>query len=626
MRTIICLLCFALGACGGGGSGTTTPTNPTNQPPTPTQYAISEVQGDGATSPLEGQSVSVRGQVTGDFQDNDADSANSLGGFYVQSSPPDFDFATSDGVFVFDGNNPAVDVNVGDIVTVEGIVNEHFGETQISASSVSIIGIGALIPAFINLPTANSIDNSDGVPIADLERYEGMLVRFPQTLTVTATYELERFGSVQLSQGGRLYQFTNATAPDPAGYAAHREDVGKRSIHLDDGRRAENVWPVRLLDAGANAGFTLRAGDTITELVGVLRYSRGSGGSGTEGWRLMPTQDPVFDQGNARPAPPVVGGTVKVAGFNVLNFFTTIDTGQDNCGPAGNDGCRGADSQQEYDRQLAKTVTAIAAIDADIVGLTELENNASASLQALVDGLNAALGAGTYAYVDTGTIGDDVIKTGFIYKPSTVVLAGNFEVLDDSVDAAFRDDYNRPALAQTFDRVADGARLTVVVNHFKSKGSNCDAIGDTNLGDGQGNCPATRLAAATSLASWLATDPTGSNDPDVLIIGDLNAYQEEDPITALESAGFTNLVEAAGGANAYSYTWDGQAGVYDYALASTSLTPQVTTTVDWHINSDEPSLYDYNLFQSRDSAIFDPDSPYRSSDHDPIIVGLDLAP
>ena len=585
---------------------------------------ISEVQGDGAVSPLEGQIVSVTGQVTGDFQDNDADTRNSLGGFFIQDGPPDFDFATSDGVFVFDGNNPSTDVNVGDVVTVEGVVNEYFGETQISASRVRVIGFGGLIPTFINLPTATAVENSNGVPIADLERYEGMLVRFPQPLTVTATYELERFGSVLLSQGGRLFQFTNSNAPDPAGYAAHRQDVGKRSVHLDDGRRASNVWPVRLLEAGASPDFTLRAGDTITELVGVLRYSRGSGGSGTEGWRVMPTQEPEFDRGNTRPAAPVIGGTIRVAGFNVLNFFTTIDTGADICGPAGNEGCRGADSQQEYDRQLAKTVTAIAALDADIVGLTELENNASASLQALVDGLNSALGPGTYAYLDTGTIGDDVIKTGFIYQPSSVTLAGGFEVLDDSVDPDYRDDYNRPALAQTFDRVANGARLTVVINHFKSKGSDCEAIGDPNLGDGQGNCPATRLAAATSLANWLATDPTGSNDPDVLIIGDLNAYQEEDPITALESAGFTNLVEAAAGSTAYSYTWDGQAGVYDYALASTSLAPQVAATVAWHINSDEPGLYDYNLFQDRDSAIFDPATPYRSSDHDPVIVGLDL--
>ena len=624
MRQYFCLVILTLGACGGGGGGSSAPATP--PAPTPTTYSISEVQGDGPTSPLEGQNVSVTGLVTGDFQDNDADTASSLGGFFVQGSPPDFDFATSDGVFVFDGNNPAVDVDVGDLVTVEGVVNEYFGETQISASSVRIVGAGSLVPAFINLPTATTVNTSDGAPIADLERYEGMLVRFPQTLTVTATYELERYGSVQLSQGGRLYQFTNGNAPDAASYATYRDDAGARSIHLDDGQRAENVWPVRLLSASAIPGYTLRAGDTITELVGVLRYSRGSGGSGTEGWRLMPTVDPLFVEDNARPGAPAVNGSLKVAGINVLNFFTTIDTGQDICGPAGNEGCRGADSQQEYDRQLAKTVTTLEQIDADIVGLTELENNASASLQALVDGLNASIGAGTYAFVDTGTIGDDVIKTGFIYKPASVALAGSFEILDDFVDPDFRDDYNRPALAQTFDRVADGARLTIVVNHFKSKGSNCDAVGDPDLDDGQGNCPATRLAAATSLANWLATDPTGSNDTDVLVIGDLNAYLEEDPITALESAGFTNLVEAAGGATAYTYTWDGQAGVYDYALASTSLAPQVTATLDWHINSDEPSLHDYNLSQGRDPAIFDPDSPYRSSDHDPVIVGLDLTP
>jgi hypothetical protein len=580
--------------------------------------AISDVQGSGDVSPLVGQNVTVTGLVTGDFQNNDADTASTLGGFYLQDAPPDFDFATSDGVFVFDGNNPSVDVDVGDLVTVEGMVSEHFGETQISASSVSIVGSGSLIATDIRLPRASVASNSDGVPLADLERYEGMLVRFPETLTVTATHELEQFGSVQLSDGGRLFQFTNGNPPDVNGYATYRQEAGSRSVHLDDGRRAESVWPVRY------AG--MRAGDSISGATGNLRYARGSGGSGAEGWRLMPTAAPQFDAVNPRPVAPNLAGALRAASFNVLNFFTTIDTGQSICGPNADQGCRGADSQQEYDRQLAKTISALRMIDADIVGLIELENNASDSLQALVDGLNNDLGAGTYAFVATGTIGDDVIKTGFIYKPASVGTVGSFAVLDDSVDPNFGDNYNRPVLAQTFEQLANGARFTIAVNHFKSKGSDCDANGDPNTNDGQGNCANTRTAAAASLASWLATDPTGSNDPDFLVIGDLNAYIAEDPITALKNAGFTNLVESSGGPTAYSYVWDGQAGALDHVLASATLVPQVAETVEWHINADEPAFHDYNVTQTRDPAFFDPDLPYRASDHDPVIVGLDLAP
>ena len=72
----------------------------------------------------------------------------------------------------------------------------------------------------------------------------------------------------------------------------------------------------------------------------------------------MPTEPVVFQSVNPRPALPAISGELRVASFNVLNFFTTIDNGQDNCGPRGNLGCRGADDSQEYDRQLEKTVTA----------------------------------------------------------------------------------------------------------------------------------------------------------------------------------------------------------------------------------------------------------------------------
>ena len=113
----------------------------------------------------------------------------------------------------------------------------------------------------------------------------------------------------------------------------------------------------------------------------------------------------------------------------------------------------------------------------------------------------------------------------------------------------FIDTRNRPALAQTFEEVATGARLTVVVNHFKSKGSGCGA-GDDDTTTGQGNCNGTRTLAAEALADWLATDPTGSGDEDLLIIGDLNSYAKEDPIAALQGAGYTDLVAEFGGPGA----------------------------------------------------------------------------
>ncbi|MGI9233158.1 MAG: ExeM/NucH family extracellular endonuclease [Woeseiaceae bacterium] len=616
---LFALSLFPLAACGGGSGSAPA----VSLPPPSGSMSIAAVQGDASSSPLEGQTVTITGIVTGDFQENDADVTSNLGGFYVQDESPDADVATSDGIFVFDGNSPAINVSVGDRVTVAGTVKEYFGETQITNPSISVIGTGAISATNISLPTANTSTNSDGDLIADLERYEGMLVRFPQALSVSNLRNLERFGSVGLSEGGRLYQFTNGNPPDPDGYASYKALTARRSTVLDDGQRSANPDTVRYLYAGNAADYSIRAGDTIAGVTGNLRYSRGSGGNGDETWRLMPNMNPQFVSTNPRPANPSVGGNIKVASFNVLNFFSTLDGGRNVCGPRGTDNCRGADSQRELERQLAKTVSALSVMDADIVGLIELENNSRESLQMIVDALNNVVDSDNYALLDTGTIHGDAIKTGFIYKSSKIRTVGSFTLLDASVDDRFNDARNRPALAQAFELTATGARLSVVVNHLKSKGSSCETDGDSNLGDGQGNCSQTRTDAAAAIADWVATDPTGSNDEDYLIIGDLNACSLERPLAVLKSAGLTNLLDVRD--NPYSFVFDAQAGALDHAIASASLVPQVVETIEWHINADEPPLFDYNLEHGRNPALFDASSPYRASDHDPIVIGLNLS-
>ena len=616
-RLIIAVLGIAVSACNNSGSA---PSDPVAPPAG--VLRISEVQGSGDVSPLDGQTITVSGIVSGDFQDNDADTNRNLGGFYLQQEIADSNALTSEGIFVFDGSNPSVDVSTGDRADVTGVVGEHFGETQISATTVTVAGSGRIQPMDVNLPASGVVVNSDGQPIADLERYEGMLVRFPQVLTIRNLRFLEQFGEVGLSQGGRIFQFTNGNAPDVTGYALHVNVLAARTIALDDGLRTAYPRPIPYLSAGPSASYSIRVGDSISGLTGNLRYSRGSSGNGEEAWRLMPAETPVFTSDNPRHGAPARMGTTRVASANVLNYFSGIDNGQPTCGPLGTDGCRGADSVAEHKRQVAKTSAALATMAADIVGLIELENNASASISALVDALNNRVGANQYAFVDTGSIGNDAIKTGFVYDATKLKLSGRFALLDKTVDSRFDDSRSRPALAQTFEVQNSGARLTVIVNHLKSKGSSCDADGDPNIGDGQGNCNITRRNAAAAIADWIATDPTGSGDPDFLVIGDLNAYTMEDPITALTNSGLVNLL--ANAREPYSFNFDGQSGALDHALASASLARQVTQAVEWHSNSDEPALLDYNLENGRNPALFDPDSPYRSADHDPIILDFNL--
>jgi hypothetical protein len=186
---------------------------------------------------------------------------------------------------------------------------------------------------------------------------------------------------------------------------------------------------------------------------------------------------------------------------------------------------------------------------------------------------------------------------------------------------------SRPSLAQAYRVNATGGVFVADINHLKSKGSACDDDppgGTVGNGDGQGNCNAARTVAANALATWLASDPTGTGDQDVLLVGDYNSYAKEDPIKALEAAGFTNLIENRIGADAYSYVFDGQWGYLDHALGSQSIRSQVKGVSEYHINADEPSALDYNLdFKTPNlqSTLYAPDQ-YRVSDHDPVVVGL----
>ncbi len=404
-------------------------------------------------------------------------------------------------------------------------------------------------------------------------------------------------------------------------------------MFLDDGTTWSNVSPVPYL-GGPLPGTPLeilRGGDMVRNLEGVIEYSRIDAGSGRD-YRLQPTQQPTFKNMNKRDETPrYVGGDLKVATLNVLNYFTTLDGSGKICGPDGHkDYCRGADSASEFERQEIKIVKALAGLDADIVGLVELENNQAATpagdgvdpvLEQLVAALNSELGAPAYDFIDAGVMGTDVIKVALIYKVDTMTPVGGPAVLDSSVDPTFLDEYNRPVLAQTF-ADENGEKFTVAVNHLKSKGSDCDDVGDPIDPNGQGNCNLTRLAAVEAELNWLAGDPTGSLDPDFMIVGDLNSYAKEDPVRAITDAGYIDLIDKYENLGAYTYTFDGLLGYLDHALVSRSMKSQVQRATVWHINTDEPAVTDYDQNYNPDG-YFTPD-PFRASDHDPVLVGLRL--
>ncbi|SOE03354.1 ExeM/NucH family extracellular endonuclease [Blastococcus haudaquaticus] len=553
-------------------------------------YEIGAVQGTGNATPLAGQPVTIRGVVVGDLA--------GFNGFYLQDADGDGDAATSDGIFVY---SPTA-VDLGDTVVVAGNPGEYEGQTQIgSGNTAAVCAEGSVA----DLPPAADLD----LPADDAtrERLEGMLVDPVDALTVSEVFDLTSFGELTLSQGGLLVQPTELARPGPEAEAVAAQNALRRIV-LDDGMTA------RVNPATAPYLTTetpVRVGDELTLTAPVVL------GYGFSNWRLQPADgsaEGTFTPQNTRPsAPDAVGGDVQVGAFNVLNYFLTL-TGTD---------ARGAASPAEFEQQAAKIVTAINAMDADVLSLMEIEDTASTgygdgspdqAVADLVRRLNAAAGSDTWAFVpfpeELLAVDRDVIRNAIIYRPASVTPVGNPVGLVDEENF----DNAREPIAQAFQ--AEGDTFTVIANHFKSKGSGSGENADQ--GDGQGASNPDRVGQAEALAEFVEELRTSTGDDDVLVLGDLNAYSEEDPIVVLREAGLTDLgTEFDEGR--YSYVFDDMSGSLDHAMATAGLTAKVTDVAHWNINSVESFAYQY----TGADRLYAPNQ-YRSSDHDPILVGLDL--
>lgn len=588
-----------------GGSATVEITDDEEAP----VLLISSVQGAGDASPLLGQTVTVSGIVTGDFQGG---TGVGLGGFYVQEEDADADAdpATSEGLWVFD-NNTGTAVSPGDLVTVTGEVSEFGSLTQLnvtgSGASVTVESSGNA------LPTVTPVDLPVGAA-SDFERREGMLIELTDDAVVTNTRNLFRFGEFTVAGERLAAQFTECNTSDPAGLAAFEAAQDLRLLVVDDGRSGSDVYPVVLPDGSTlDATTSLRGGARLVGLTGVLdeRFNA---------YRIQPTDVDAINANGRPTTAPNVGGNLTVVAMNVLNYFTTF-------------GSRGADNATELQRQEDKIVAAICELDADVIGLVEIENNgfgAGSAVDRLLTAINTACGIDYDVVIPPGNeSGTDQIMVCLIYKPSVVEESGTAAVLTQPSNVFSR---NRVPVAQTF-RVIEpgnanlGQEVTVTVNHWKSKGGSCGSGDDDN--GGAGSCNGSRTAAAQAIKAWLAGDPTGTGEPDQLVIGDLNAYSAEDPILTFTDDNWVNTVQAANPGGDFpcggvpSYVFSGEWGSLDHVLASPSVAPSVTGATAWAVNAEEAEDYDYNTDEGNNPALYT-SSFYRFSDHNPVVVGLDL--
>ncbi|MEV7631563.1 ExeM/NucH family extracellular endonuclease [Microbacterium sp. NPDC089318] len=574
------------------------------EPEPSVKATIAEVQGTTDASPLNGKNVTVQGVITADYR------TGGYNGIVIQTAgsggAKDSTPGASDGVFVFlDGKRvPGV---IGDLVSVTGVVGERFGQTQIvpaAASGVTLVTPKAGVPAATALPTS--------VVGTAREAYENMLVAPTGDYLVASSHQLFNFGTLWLNPEELNVKSTELKRPGggaDAIAAANRAD----RILLDDGYSIQVTNKDHLADQPYfTKDVVVRNGDGV-DFEGnafVLQY-------GFDDWRLQPvtpldSASPAeakvsFTTNNPRPAVPSVGGDLQVASFNVYNYFTTLKDE--------NSDARGARNAAEFAIQKSKIVAAINGLDAEVVSLMEIENSvkfdkpADTALADLVDGLNAAAGSEVWAYVPTpkalrDKATTDYITNAIIYKKRAVKTVGaSATIVDESVW-----DIAREPIAQAFK--FKGKTITVVANHFKSKGGD-----GAEPADGQGLFNAERVEQARSVLDFTEKLAKQNRSDDMLLIGDFNAYSEEDPIRVFTDAGWSDLVDDKT-AGQYTYTFDGELGSLDHVIASPSLKASITGAAVWSINSPEWSDRGYAYGATETG------TPYRSSDHDPILVGI----
>lgn len=559
-------------------------------------HTISQVQGSGEVSTLLSQQVTLQGVVLGAVYTD-----GPLPGLMLQSLNPDNDPATAEGIFVVVAEPQKY--QPGQILVVSGTVAEVDQLTSlIDAEVLSRCGTTTIKPLTVQLPLAANLS---------WEAYEGMWLRFEQPLVVADTYQLGRYGEILLADT-RLMVPTQVVAPGEKALQLNEQHT-RQAILLDDGVWQQNPDPLPYPTTGLTAQSSLRVGDQVLNVEGIVHQDE-------RGYRLLPTQQPQFVSANPRPAQPAATAMheLRIASYNVLNFFT--GQGQDKPFPTR----RGARTPEELSRQQAKLVQALLALDADIIGLLELENNGyhdGSAIATLLAALNAQSSEAYNMVVTAETPGSDAIKVGIFYRTSRVSAIGKAA----THTAAPFTRLHRPPVAQSFRHLNSGTEFTFAVNHFKSKGS-CPRSGATDYaeqkdqGDGQACWNAARVSAATALQQWLQTNPTGVSTEHRVIVGDFNAYRMEDPIRFFEQQGWQYLTDDQ--EHSYSFVFRGKSGSLDHMLASTSLAAKLSSFQHWPINADEPVLLDYSLrFKpaSQLQQLYDV-TPYRSSDHDPILA------
>jgi predicted extracellular nuclease len=643
-------------------AGSTTP--PDGGGDTPPTLAIADIQGTTDTSPYVGQKVTTTGVVTADYR------TGGFSGFFVETggaggaAADDPTPGKSDAVFVF-GSVSAGQVSVGDSVSVTGTVAEFKGETEITSPTVT--KLEAALPAV----KPDTLVWADLTTDAQKEAHEGELLAPQGTFTVTDNYDANWYGSFTLAAGDTpLRQPTDAGTAGSAEAQAAAADNAARTITLDDGSSIN-------FSSSSNTGIPLpwlTQGNTASVGASVTFHGPVVLDYRNSLWNFQPTT-PVTDDGAAvatfsdrraaNQQPASTGGDIRMATFNVENYFPMtgekfVSSGLGTCTyytdrqgnriavntcttTDGQAGPRGAANDVSFARQQQKIVTGINRLGASIVSLEEIENSVKfgesrdSALAGLVEALNTAAGSTVWAYVPSPSADQlpaladqDVIRTAFIYKPGAVTPVGPSVVLTSASGPGQSFSIAREPLAQGFKRAnaSDADAFVAVANHWKSKGTGTplypgDEENTSSPAVDQGGYNATRVQEAKDTMAFANQVAADLGTQRIFLLGDLNSYTHEDPLETLYAGGYTDLGSTFDPSE-QTYSYNGLEGSLDHVLANAEGLKMVTGADVWQINAQEAVAYNYSRYNYNATLLFNGGDPFAASDHDPVVVGLTL--
>ena len=498
-------------------------------------------------------------------------------GLYIEEPGSDASPASSNAIFVEDRVLSHA-ASLGQIIMISGQVAE-LGKAKDTLTALTGISSHQLCDSDIELPQTHM-----ELPLNSRQReaMESMRITLDQNLSVSDVYNLHR-GEVTLSAGGVLGAPTEHHQPGPLSTSAAKKN---------------QRMSVRIALPGSSRPLLL-TGLMVDQVTGIM------GNDGT-GQVFLLEQPLKSDRPQSPELKPPDNDHIRLVSFNLLNFFN--GDGRGGGFPTG----RGAKTHDVFLAQANRIGSAITVIMPHLLAVQELENDGFGSLSAartLVKLLKeSAHGSWSAVEPTSARIGKDDITVGLFYRSDILEPTGPAHILDS---APFRG-ISRQPLAQLFQDRSTGQRFLVAVIHLKSKVS-CPKTGkNADQHDGQGCWNPARVAAAKAVAGWLNGLAVRSGTDRILILGDMNAARNEDPVRVFRNQGFTELVEEIAGLPQHSYVYRGETGTLDYAFASDAVLPSVSHAQIWHINSGWPQRMKL------------PEPWLRSSDHDPVVVDLDF--